>query len=180
MRICDLLALSGVPRRLRLLCIGSFGLFVGMGLYVARISEATSYLSDDPKACINCHIMIPQYATWQRSSHARIATCNDCHVPHTSLAAKLYFKGKDGMRHSWLFTLHRERQVIQAIPESRHVIQENCLRCHARVMEDVGTPLHKDYDRMCVECHREVPHGRVHSLSSTPNARVPELDDVLP
>jgi cytochrome c nitrite reductase small subunit len=27
--------------------------------------------------------------------------------------------------------------------------------------------------RRCWECHREVPHGRVNSLSSTPWARVP-------
>ena len=28
-------------------------------------------------------------------------------------------------------------------------------------------------DRKCWECHREVPHGRVNSISSVPNARVP-------
>lgn len=180
MRLRRLITLADVPPGLRLMCFGSVGVFVGMSLYVARISEATSYLSDDPKACINCHIMTPQYATWQHSSHARVATCNDCHVPHDSLISKYYFKAKDGMRHSVLFTLRREPQVIQAIPESRRVIQENCLRCHARVVEDVSRSAHTDRDRSCTDCHREVPHGRVHSLSATPNAAIPPLSPVTP
>jgi cytochrome c nitrite reductase small subunit len=157
-----------------------------MFVYVAHISEATSYLSDDPDACINCHIMFPQYATWQHSSHGRVTNCNDCHVPHSSTLAKYYFKAKDGLRHSALFTLRRERQVIQAIPESRAVIQENCIRCHARVVEEVtGAPggahgTGAAAGRACVDCHREVPHGRIHSLSSTPNAAVPPLSPAAP
>jgi cytochrome c nitrite reductase small subunit len=168
-----------------------FGAFLGMLFYVARISEAASYLSDDPAACINCHIMFPQYATWQHSSHGRVTNCNDCHVPHSSTLAKYYFKAKDGLRHSALFTLRRERQVIQAIPESREVIQENCIRCHARVVEEIadqgegasatgGGHGRGAFERACIDCHREVPHGRIHSLSSTPNAAVPPLSPVTP
>lgn len=180
MRLISWITLDGIPWRLRLLSLLSAGAFAGMMLYVLRISAAASYLSDDPKACINCHIMIPEYASWQRSSHARVATCNDCHVPHNNLLATYYFKAKDGMRHSAIFTLRREPQVILAIPESRRVIQENCIRCHSSVIEDVVTPLHGDFDRFCVDCHREVPHGRTHSLSSAPNARVPELSPATP
>jgi hypothetical protein len=33
---------------------------------------------------------------------------------------------------------------------------------------------------VCWSCHQEVPHGKVSSLSSFPNARVPELSPVLP
>jgi cytochrome c nitrite reductase small subunit len=35
-------------------------------------------------------------------------------------------------------------------------------------------------DRPCWECHREVPHGRVNSLSSVPYARVPMLESPVP
>ena len=35
-------------------------------------------------------------------------------------------------------------------------------------------------DRVCWECHREVPHGRVNSLSSTPYARVPLPESPVP
>ncbi len=172
-RVLDLLMLAAVPRRLRIACFVGLGMCLGLAAYVARVSEAASYLSDRPEACINCHIMVPEYASWQHSSHARVATCNDCHVPHSSIFAKYYYKAKDGSRHSFLFTLRRERQVIFAIPESRRVIQENCVRCHQTVLE--ASRVHLRTDRACVECHREVPHGPQHSLSSAPNAAVPPL-----
>jgi cytochrome c nitrite reductase small subunit len=35
-------------------------------------------------------------------------------------------------------------------------------------------------DRACWECHREVPHGRVRSLSSVPNARIPLPPSPIP
>ena len=73
-----------------------------------------------------------------------------------------------------------EKQVIQAIPESREVIQQNCIRCHSRVVAEVGMDGHGDSERACIDCHREVPHGRIHSLSSTPNAAVPPLSPVTP
>ena len=37
---------------------------LGLFLYLVKISKALSYLSADPKACINCHVMNTQYATW--------------------------------------------------------------------------------------------------------------------
>lgn len=180
MRPFGWLTLSAVPLPLRLACFGALGALVGLGLYVARISEAVSYLSDNPRTCINCHVMTPQYASWQHSSHAGVAVCNDCHVPQDNILHKYFFKAKDGLRHSTMFTFRLEPQVIRATPDAREVIQSNCLRCHERVVEDIGAPLHSDFKRACVDCHREVPHGRVHSLSSAPNARVPELDPVTP
>jgi len=137
-------------------------------------------MSDDPKACINCHIMVPEYSTWQHSSHGRVTVCNDCHVPHDNLAMKYFFKAKDGGRHSFLFTFGMERQTIEAIPESKEVIQKNCLRCHENVVSEVKGQTHATFDRPCIECHQEVPHGKVHSLSSTPNAAVPPLTPVTP
>ena len=55
------------------------GILTGLLLFVLHIGRATSYLSDDPDACTNCHVMAPQYATWEKGSHGRVATCNDCH-----------------------------------------------------------------------------------------------------
>lgn len=164
--------------KLKLATLCTAGCLVGTGACIIEISNAASYLSDDPKACINCHVMGPQYATWQHSSHARVATCNDCHVPHDSTWRKYWFKANDGMRHSFLFTTRQERQVVTAIEESRKVIQANCVRCHTSLLET--TSLSHDASRSCTDCHREVPHGRVHSLSSTPNAAIPRLDPVLP
>jgi cytochrome c nitrite reductase small subunit len=35
-------------------------------------------------------------------------------------------------------------------------------------------------DGYCWDCHRETPHGRVNSLTSTPYARVPQLSSPIP
>ena len=158
--------------------LGLIGLTLGLGAVIFHQSKAWSYLYDDPAACINCHIMVPQYTTWKHSSHGRDVTCNDCHVPHSNIAAKYFFKAKDGMRHATLFTLGMEEQVIRITPPSMAVVQENCVRCHGNLNHPVGTDtatvaraMHGD-GHLCWECHREVPHGRVNSLSSVPNARV--------
>lgn len=166
-----------VPEGLQLAMFGLAGVLIGMALYLVRLSNLTSYLSDDPRACINCHIMNPEYATWQHSSHARAAHCNDCHVPHDNVFNKYRFKAEDGLRHSAMFTLRLEPQVIAARPEARRVIQENCVRCHGDQLIHTNLVIES---RVCIDCHREVPHGRVHSLSTTPNAAVPPLSPVIP
>ena len=88
------------------------GILIGLGALTLYVGNATSYLSDDPKACMNCHVMAPQYATWERSSHARVTVCNDCHVPHNNVFNKYLFKAMDGTRHSFMFTFRMEPQVI--------------------------------------------------------------------
>src|SRR5687767_12925336 len=103
-----------LPAKVRLVGLALLAICLGAGVHLAVVSEATSYLSDDPEACINCHIMVPQFATWQASSHGRVTNCNDCHVPQDSTWRKYWFKANDGLRHSVLFTLRMERQVIEA------------------------------------------------------------------
>lgn len=157
--------------------LAALGAILGIGGVIFWQSRAWSYLLDDPAACINCHIMIPQYTTWQHSSHARVATCNDCHVPHDNILHKYYFKAKDGSRHATLFTLRMEQQVIEITEPSRKVVQMNCVRCHEHVNDKVHTLLslrqiRQGEGKLCWECHREVPHGRVNSLSSVPNAKI--------
>ncbi|MBL8086955.1 MAG: cytochrome c nitrite reductase small subunit [Chthonomonas sp.] len=178
MKFLQRIGFQSMPSKLKSACLISLGAFSGMAVYVANISQAASYLSDDPEACINCHIMTPQYASWQHSSHARVASCNDCHVPHDSVLRKYYFKAMDGGRHSAMFTLRMEPQVIKAREESVKVIQANCMRCHTDQVH--GATTEAAFSRNCTECHREVPHGRVNSLSSTPNAAVPEQRSVIP
>ena len=167
------------PAAWRFIVIVLLGVFVGLAFYILKISKAGSYLSDSPETCVNCHIMAPQYATWTHSSHREVATCNDCHVPHNNIFNKYYFKAKDGIRHATIFTLRKEPQVIFIKEEGQHVVQENCVRCHNKLITDSKLLMktadyqHFRTERKCWECHREVPHGRVNSLSSTPNARVP-------
>lgn len=162
------------------------GLLAGLLIYVFYISRAYSYMSDNPSTCVNCHIMAPQYATWNHSSHRERASCNDCHVPHNNVVNKYYFKAKDGLRHATMFTLRKEPQVIFIKEEGKHVVQDNCLRCHAELLSDAklknytSAYQHQRSERPCWECHREVPHGRVNSLSSVPYARVPVTGSTVP
>ena len=162
------------------------GIFVGLSIYLIKISNVSSYLSESPKTCINCHVMESQYSSWFHSSHREKATCNDCHVPHENIAMKYFFKGKDGLRHATIFTLRNEPQVIMIKEAGTKVVQNNCLRCHNFVNQEIDGGIekykkHKSTEgRLCWDCHREVPHGRVNSLSATPNAIVPELESPVP
>jgi cytochrome c nitrite reductase small subunit len=156
-----------------------FGIFVGLGMYILYISNAVSYLSDKPETCVNCHVMAPQFATWQRSSHGRVTNCNDCHVPHDNFVRKYAFKAMDGLRHATMFTLRMEPQVIQIKQAGKEAVQENCIRCHSNNIHPISlravtnASIIDEGDRYCWDCHRTVPHGRVNSLSSAPYARVP-------
>ena len=54
---------------------------IGTGGYTLYYAKGFSYLTDDPKACTNCHVMEPMYNSWQRGSHHAVTVCNDCHTP---------------------------------------------------------------------------------------------------
>ncbi len=174
------------PEPWKLPVIFMLAVFTGIVLVLFRVSNATSYLSDSPEACMNCHVMTPQYATWQRSSHARVATCNDCHVPQDNIFRKYLFKAMDGTRHATMFTLRMEEQVIKIKEAGAGVVQENCIRCHQSYIHKTDlvnssfASAQEDNSKLCWDCHRETPHGRLRALSSVPLVRVPELESPMP
>jgi cytochrome c nitrite reductase small subunit len=135
---------------------------------VGRASNAAAYLANDADGCLNCHVMTNAHGTWARGSHGRFTVCNDCHVPHTNPVATVAFKATDGMRHSWVFTLRREPQVLRLNAAAVPVIQENCLRCHADRLTMIR--LAGASERTCWGCHQGI-HGEVRSLSSSPFVR---------
>lgn len=167
------------PRRWNLLVLLGTGTLAGLLAMTLHISRATSYLTDDPAACVNCHIMAPQYTSWQHSSHGRFTTCNDCHVPQDPIR-KYAFKAYDGTRHAFMFTFKMEPQVIRMHPPGQWVVQNNCVRCHSDYLETTIAHAGVDHGegRRCWDCHREVPHGRVNSLASAPHARVPTPEPI--
>lgn len=174
------------PPQWRLPVMFLLAVITGLGLAILRISNATTYLSDDPGACINCHVMTTQYASWQHSSHGRSVTCNDCHVPHDNVIRKYYFKATDGLRHATIFTFRAEPEVIMIKEAGQKVVQENCIRCHGDLVSEVSIgnitkeSASHGAGKLCWDCHRETPHGRVNSLSATPFARVPGVTPVFP
>lgn len=137
----------------------ALGALVGLGAFTLDYAEATSYLSDDPKACVNCHIMREEYDGWQKASHHAAATCNDCHVP-VGFVRRYLTKAEHGWRHSKGFTLDDFPEPIRITESSLDVVHENCVRCHGALVGDI----HKAYARgaeaaSCVHCHGHVGHG---------------------
>ena len=166
-------------RRLKIIVVTLLGMLAGLFVLFAYMLRAHTYLGDEPSACMNCHIMAPYYATWFHSSHARDATCNDCHVPHENAVRKWAFKGMDGMHHVAVFLAKGEEQVIHANDRSAEVIMNNCVRCHTQLNTEFISAGRISYmmslagdGKACWDCHRDVPHGN-NSLSSTRDALVP-------
>lgn len=174
------------PPKWRLPVIIAVGIIIGIALLVVHLSRASSYLSDESETCINCHVMYPQYASWKHSSHRGVATCNDCHVPHDNFVRKYFFKASDGARHATIFTARLEPQVIRIKAAGITAVQDNCIRCHqdlidmSSLIEVNGRNYSEGKGKRCWDCHREVPHGTVRSLSSAPYSLVPRLPSVLP
>jgi cytochrome c nitrite reductase small subunit len=156
----------------------AFIVAVGMFVYLINASKALSYLSSDPKACINCHVMNTQYATWQHSAHAQRATYVECHLPtNEGMLAKYVAKAKDGWNHSVAFTLNTYDNAIQISDDGAKRVQNNCISCHKSVTSTLvsNSDHYHNFDdpevatgRKCWSCHKGVPHGKVRGLSTTP------------
>ena len=179
--------LNIIPREFVIPLFVVAGIAVGLGAYSVYMSRAHSYLSDEPSACINCHVMVPYYQSWQHSSHHLWANCNDCHVPHDNVASKYAFKAMDGLYHSAVFTFRAEPQAIRPRNASKNVIMENCIRCHTQLnTEFVSTGMisytqaNDGEGKACWDCHREIPHTKVSNLSSSPHAIVPLPQSPVP
>jgi len=157
---------SGTPRRRfsRGLFVVAplLGLALGVAAFTFHYAEGTSYLSTDPKACVNCHIMRPQYDAWQKASHHTVATCVDCHLPAAGLS-KYVAKGRNGWNHSKAFTLQDFPEPIRITEPNAAILQENCLRCHGDLVHEIvagsTTDVRSDDAIRCVHCHRHVGHG---------------------
>ncbi|WP_299109567.1 cytochrome c nitrite reductase small subunit [uncultured Tenacibaculum sp.] len=174
-------------RRVAVLLIG---IVTGLGFFMAKEASLVSYMSDDPLACVNCHVMTPMYNSWMHSSHREQASCNDCHVPHDNVLNKYYFKAKDGLFHASVFTARAEPEVMFMREASQEVVQNNCIRCHmqqvTQVKYDGWLENHKENrtERKCWSCHQELPHGTVHGISTIRNNIAPiptdNVETVIP
>src|SRR5512133_1178915 len=130
------------------------GVLIGLGSFTFLYGEGLSYFSDDPRACVNCHVMRDNLASWSASSHKDV-TCNECHVPH-DLLGKYLAKAEHGFRHSSAFTLG-DVQVIHITEKSRNDVQGNCVRCHEQSVALIYQP-EQGSTRDCSRCHRAVGH----------------------
>lgn len=137
------------------------GFVLGAGGYVFVYARGASYLSDDPAACANCHVMNEHFDGWQKASHHAVATCNDCHTPH-ALVPKYLTKMENGYHHSKAFTLQDFHEPIRIREKNSRILEANCLRCHTEMVSELvehRSGVSKAPD--CVRCHVEVGHGPV-------------------
>jgi cytochrome c nitrite reductase small subunit len=141
------------------LCV-LLGAAVGTGGYTYYYGEGGSYLSNDPRACVNCHIMRDHYDGWLKSSHHAVATCNDCHTPH-DVFGKYWVKAENGFWHSKAFTLQDYHDPLIIRPRNARVLQGSCVHCHGALVVDILG--HGDAEdggaAGCVRCHASVGHG---------------------
>jgi cytochrome c nitrite reductase small subunit len=146
------------------------GAMIGIGVTTFHYAAGLSYLSNDPAACVNCHIMRDEYDAWRKGPHHAFATCNDCHVP-PHFPQKYIAKAMNGYHHSTGFTFQPSRpdepgaklvfhEPIQIKAGNSQVLQDNCLRCHGEFVHDIvrGSSW-ADGAIRCVHCHRGVGHG---------------------
>jgi len=134
------------------------GVLLGLGAFTFDYAEGTSYLSNDPKACVNCHIMRDQYDGWQKGGHHSFATCNDCHVPH-DLIGKYLTKIEHGYRHSKGFTFQDFHEPILIKESSLRIVDQNCRRCHAEFVSHLTDQGSVRGEISCVHCHQSAGHG---------------------
>jgi cytochrome c nitrite reductase small subunit len=151
---------------------GVIGMSFGLGLFTFGYARGSSYLTNDPAACANCHIMSEHYSAWMKGSHHAVATCNDCHTPH-NVVGKYVVKARNGFWHSFYFTTGNFPDPLRITERNREVTERACRYCHAEITEAIdheasaasqlvaratGTSSRSGEPMRCIRCHQYVGH----------------------
>ncbi len=131
--------------------------------------------SNQPGFCWSCHEMRYHYNSWRASSHKGV-NCEECHaIPGVWGMMRTKFGGlKQVAVH-----LKEGQRTYGSLVVQAHVPDENCLQCHAEVLEVITyhslTITHrKHWDRgvHCTTCHAKVVHGDRPEVKNTPKMTV--------
>jgi cytochrome c nitrite reductase small subunit len=136
----------------------ALGVLVGIGSFTFGYGDGWAYMSNDPAACANCHVMDDHYSSWQASGHAHVAVCNDCHLPH-DFVGKWVTKADNGFFHSLAFTLDNFHEPIRIKPRNRRVTQSACIDCHSDFVHNMLPERPEGDMLMCIHCHSDVGHA---------------------
>jgi cytochrome c nitrite reductase small subunit len=137
----------------------ALGVPVGVGTFTFGYAKGFSYLSSDPKACVNCHVMNETFDAWLKSGHRHVARCVDCHLPASGLA-KWIAKADEGFRHSTAFTLQNFKEPLEITPHDRGIVLDNCLRCHGDLVQAIHVSEGgREPENDCLRCHASAGHG---------------------
>src|SRR6186997_2528485 len=115
------------------------GVAFGLGTYTFAYARGWSYMTNDPRACANCHVMQEQYDGWIKSSHRAVAVCNDCHTPH-DFVGKYWTKFNNGVHHSYAFTTGRFPDNIQIKSRNEAITEHSCRDCHQEIVQAIDAP----------------------------------------
>jgi len=135
----------------------AIGALAGVGGYTFVYAKGASYLTNDPRACMNCHVMQEQYDGWINGSHRNVATCNDCHTPH-DFFGKYTTKALNGYNHSLAFTTGNFHEPIQINARNKAITEASCRSCHADIVQQIDSHPIMDEKMSCVRCHDSVGH----------------------
>jgi cytochrome c nitrite reductase small subunit len=144
-------------RALAVAAVIGLGLALGLGAYTFVYARGAAYLTNDPAACANCHVMREQLDGWIASSHRAVAVCNDCHAPH-DLVGKYMTKAINGFWHSLAFTTNDFHEPIAIGARNRAVTEGACRHCHVEIVEAIETVGRGHGGVDCIRCHRSVGH----------------------
>ncbi|MDR0488635.1 MAG: cytochrome c nitrite reductase small subunit [Propionibacteriaceae bacterium] len=150
------------PRLRRVLGIAAAalsGTAIGIAIFGIGYSGLPSYFGSNPETCAQCHVMQDHYDAWSRGSHANVATCNDCHLPHDNIIRQYGVKAEDGVLHALAFTTGSYPENIVIRDKSRAIANELCLNCHDMMTfpmrYTVGVT---GEDPQCTHCHSTIGH----------------------
>lgn len=147
----------------------AIGLAIGIGAYTFVYAQGASYLTNDPAACANCHIMEEHYSAWLKSSHGKVAVCNDCHTPK-GLIPKYATKASNGFWHSFAFTTGDFPDPLRIKTHNHEITENACRKCHQPITAQIDAPaagtlpdpdLHYEIGGellQCTRCHQYVGH----------------------
>lgn len=135
----------------------ALGIAGGIGSFTFLYARGLSYMTDDPEACANCHIMQDHFDAWAKGSHHAVAVCNDCHTPH-NFFGKYLTKATNGYHHSFAFTTGYFHEPIQITKGNKEVTEQTCRYCHADITHAIDWERPGVEELNCIDCHRWVGH----------------------
>ena len=146
-----------MSRLLPVLTASALGIAAAVGGYTFIYARGYSYMTNDPEACANCHIMEDHFRAWSRSSHHAVAVCNDCHTP-PGLIPKYAVKAINGFNHSLAFTTGRFPEPLRITRRNAEVTEKACRKCHGDIVLAIESPHPRGEQLSCIRCHSAVGH----------------------
>jgi len=119
--------------------------------------------SDSSEYCARCHVMAPEYLTWQNSYHSQFA-CKDCHRDY---GMSTFFKYQGKLFKEIFSSRSGSGDAVTSAMQEK-MPDSVCLGCHSENRQyspssDTVIPhsKHRQAGVKCVTCHAGVAHGRI-------------------